>query len=65
MQKIAFFRELFFTIGMKKVQQALHDKRDDCFIPFFATCILDGYFEPMLDSLDKGRLDFYNMESFI
>ena len=65
MQKIAFFRELFFTIGMKKVQQALHDKRDDCFIPFFATCILDGYLEPMLDSLDKGRLDFYNMESSI
>lgn len=43
---------------MKKVQQALHDKRDDCFIPFFATCILDGYFERMLESLDEGRLDF-------
>ncbi|XP_057317332.1 L-fucose kinase-like isoform X1 [Hydractinia symbiolongicarpus] len=52
-EEFAWRRQLFFNIGQRKVEKSLHNRKDNCFMPFFQTCIMDGYFEDLLTVLDN------------
>lgn len=52
---VVLFRDLYFSIGQKRLEWSLHNKVDECFIPFFKSSIMDGYFTQTLQVLDNGE----------
>lgn len=45
-------RKLYFEIGKKQTENVLMNQLDQCLLPFFRFCTLEGFFEEMLQALD-------------
>ena len=50
-------KKLWFQIGKAQVEDTLRNCRNECLLPFFRSCIQEGFEKDLLETLDHGKLD--------
>ena len=48
-------RRLWFEIGKAQAETTLRDCKNDCLLPFFRSCVQEGFAEDILKVLDQGK----------
>ena len=48
-------RRLWFEIGKAQAETTLRDCKNDCLLPFFRSCVQEGFAKDILKVLDQGK----------
>ena len=48
-------RRLWFEIGKAQAESTLRDCKNDCLLPFFRSCVQEGFAKDILKVLDQGK----------
>ena len=48
-------RRLWFEIGKAQAESTLRDCKNDCLLPFFRSCVQEGFAKDILKVLDQGN----------
>ena len=48
-------RRLWFEIGKAQAETTLRDCKNDCLLPFFRSCVQEGFAKDILKVLDEGK----------
>ena len=57
-------KKLWFDIGKTEVENTLRSCRSNCILPFFKSCVREGFQTQILEVLDQGVIMFSHSPEF-
>ena len=57
-------KKLWFDIGKAEVENTLRSCRSNCILPFFKSCVREGFQTDILEVLDQGVILFSHSPEF-